>query len=74
MSSEFGDKITTAMAADAAPALILGNASNKYDYEGKLRKLDEIWENTDLKEEDFVSSYLDSLATDDGLYGIPSVS
>ncbi len=71
MSSEFGDKITTAMAADAAPALILGNASNKYDYEGKLRKLDEIWENTDLKEEDFVSSYLDSLSTDDGLYGIP---
>ena len=71
MSSEFGDKITTAMAADAAPALILGNAADKYTYDGKLRKLDEIWDNTDIKKEDFVSSYLDSLSTDDGLYGVP---
>ena len=71
MSSEFRDKITTAMAADAAPALILGNAADKYTYDGKLRKLDEIWYNTDIKKEDFVSSYLDSLSTDDGLYGVP---
>ena len=71
MSSEFGDKITTAMAADAAPTLILGNAADKYTYDGKLRKLDEIWDNTDIKKEDFVSSYLDSLSTDDGLYGVP---
>lgn len=71
MSSEFGDKITTAMAADAAPALILGNAADKYTYDGKLRKLDEIWDNTDIKKEDFVSSYLNSLSTDDGLYGVP---
>ena len=48
MSSEFRDKITTAMAADAAPALILGNAADKYTYDGKLRKLDEIWDNTDI--------------------------
>ena len=59
------------MAADAAPALILGNAADKYTYDGKLRKLDEIWDNTDIKKEDFVSSYLDSLSTDDGLYGVP---
>ena len=71
MSSEFRDKITTAMAADAAQALILGNAADKYTYDGKLRKLDEIWDNTDIKKEDFVSSYLDSLSTDDGLYGVP---
>ena len=71
MSSEFRDKITTAMAADAAPALILGNAADKYTYDGKLRKLDEIWDNTDIKKEDFVYSYLDSLSTDDGLYGVP---
>ena len=71
MSSEFRDKITTAMAADAAPALILGNAADKYTYDGKLRKLDEIWDNTDIKKEDFVFSYLDSLSTDDGLYGVP---
>ena len=71
MSSEFRDKITTAMAADAAPALILGNAADKYTYDGKLRKLYEIWDNTDIKKEDFVSSYLDSLSTDDGLYGVP---
>ena len=40
-----------AMAADAAPALILGNAADKYTYDGKLRKLDEIWDNTDIKKE-----------------------
>lgn len=71
ISSEFGDKITTAMAADAAPALILTGASGKYDYEGKVRCLDDIWEKTDMKEEDFIASYLDSLSTEDGLYGIP---
>lgn len=71
ISSEFSDKIVTAMAADTAPALILGGASSKYDYEGKLRCLDEIWDNTDLKKENFVSSYLDSLSMEDGLYGIP---
>jgi multiple sugar transport system substrate-binding protein len=71
ISSEFSDKITTAMAADAAPALILSSPSGKYDYEGKVRRLDDIWENTDLEESDFVASYLDSLSTEDGLYGIP---
>ena len=55
-SSEFGDKITTAMAADAAPALILTGASGKYDFEGKVRCIDDIWEKTDMKEEDFISS------------------
>ena len=47
-SSEFGDKITTAMAADAAPALILTGASGKYDYEGKVRCISDIWEKTDM--------------------------
>lgn len=70
-TSEFNDKIVTALAADAAPALILTNAAAKYDYEGKIVCLDDIWEKTDLKKENFVGSYLDSLSTDKGLYGIP---
>ena len=71
ISSEFGDKIVAAMAADAAPALILTNASGKYDYEGKVRQIDDIWEKTDMDEEDFISSYLTPLETEEGLFGIP---
>lgn len=71
ISSEFGDKVTAAMAANAAPALILTGASGKYDYEGKVRNLDDIWDKIDMEKEDFVSSYLESLSMDDGLYGIP---
>ena len=71
MMADFRDKITPAMAAHKAPALILGSCSEKYTYEGQVRKMDDIFEKTDLKEENFISSYLDSLRTDDGLYGIP---
>ena len=70
-TSEFNDKIVTALAADAAPALILTNAASKYDFEGKVVCMDDIWDKTSMKKEDFVSSYLDSLSTEDGLYGIP---
>ena len=70
-TADFRDKITPAMAADKVPALILGSCSEKYLYEGEVRNLDDIWENTDLKEEDFIPSYLDAMKTDTGLYGIP---
>ncbi|WP_408072627.1 extracellular solute-binding protein [Butyrivibrio sp. JL13D10] len=70
-TSDFRDKITPAMAANKVPALILGSCSEKYLYEGEIRNLDNIWSDTGMKEADFMTSYLDSLKTEDGLYGIP---
>ena len=70
-TSDFRDKIIPAMAANKVPALILGSCSEKYLYEGEIRNLDNIWKDTGMKEADFMTSYLDSLKTEDGLYGIP---
>lgn len=71
ISSDFGNKFVTSMAAGAGPDLILSSAAGKYSYEGQLADVSDIWDNTTLNKEDFVPTYLDACATDDGLYGIP---
>lgn len=71
ISSDFNSQFFTAMAADAGPDMILTWSALKYNFTDQLTGIDDIWEKTDLKKENFMSTYLEATSQEDTLYGIP---
>ena len=71
ISPSFADQFATAMAANEGPTMILSNAASKFSYESQIVAMDDIWDKTELKKEDFMDTYLSALTTDDGLFGLP---
>lgn len=71
ISPEFNNQFFTAMAANAGPDMILTWSALKYNFAGQLSPIDDIWEKTDLKKDDFMSTYLDATSQDNSLCGIP---
>ena len=65
------EKITTAIASDTCPNLHLGMASGQYAMDKVYLPIDDIWDNTQLKKEDFVPDILEKCYYDGKLYGIP---
>ena len=70
-TTSFSDMLQTSLPTGEAADLILLGPDNLSQYEGYIRPIDDIFENTSLKREDFASSYLDLAVRDDVLYGIP---
>ncbi len=71
ISSDFNSQFFTAMAADAGPDMILTWSALKYNFTDQLTSIDDIWEKTDLKKENFMNTYLEATSQEDTLYGIP---
>ena len=71
INPEFLTKISAAFAGDQGPDFILAPSVFKDQYTDYLIDLNEIFEDTDLKRENFVESYLDSCTTNDALYVLP---
>ncbi len=65
------EKITTAIASDTCPNLHLGLAAGQYAMDKVYLPIDDIWDNTQLKKEDFVPDILDRCYYNGKLYGIP---
>lgn len=70
-TTSFSDMLQTGLPTGEAADLILMNTNDMTKYDGYLRSLDDIWENTSLKEEDFAESYLSVCKSEDSLYAIP---
>ena len=70
-TTSFGDMLQTALPTGEAADLILLNCNNMNSYEGYLLPIDDIWENTSLKAEDFAAGYMDLATKDGSVYGIP---
>ncbi|HPF86539.1 MAG TPA: extracellular solute-binding protein [Candidatus Limiplasma sp.] len=71
INAEFQTKIAATFAADEGPTMILG-ASNYPDMYGDyLIDMNEIFTETTLVKDDFITSYLDAMSRNGILYGVP---
>ena len=70
-TTSFGDMLQTSLPTKEAADLILLNCNDLNKYGSYLLPLNDIWENTSLKAEDFSGAYLGMAKKDDNLYGIP---
>ena len=70
-TTSFGDMLQTSLPTGEAADLVLQSTNEITRYKSYLRSMDDIWENTGLKEEDFSPAYLSMCYNDDTLYAIP---
>ena len=70
-TTSFGDMLQTSLPTGEAADLVLLSTNEITRYKSNLRSMDDIWENTGLKEEDFSPAYLSMCYNDDTLYAIP---
>lgn len=71
ISSSFAEKLSTSLPTGEAAPLVLLGAGDRFKYQDYLLDIDDIWENTDLKEDDFNPNTMGAMKIDDKLYGIP---
>ena len=70
-TTSFSDMLQTSLPTGEAAELVLLSTNEITRYKSYLRSMDDIWENTGLKEEDFSPAYLSMCYNDDTLYAIP---
>ncbi len=71
INAEFQTKIAASFAADGGPTIILGASSYADMYSDYLIDMNEIFTATELKKDDFVTSYLDACTRGEILYAVP---
>ena len=71
INADFQTKIAATFAADEGPDMILGAHSYKDTYPDYLIDMNEVFEKTSLKSEDFVQGYLDLCSKNGILYVVP---
>lgn len=69
--SSLQEKLVTAIASNSCPNMYIGSAISEYALDGAYVAIDDIWEKTDLKKEDFDPDILSSCYLDGHLMGIP---
>ena len=70
-TTSFSDMLQTNLPTGEAADLILLNVNDMNKYDGYLRAMDDIFENTSIKKEDFSEAYMSLATKDDQVYGIP---
>ncbi len=71
INAQFLTKIAAAFAGGKAPDMVLGPSSFKDQYPNYLIDMNEVFQATDLKKEDWISSYLDVCSDSNKLYVLP---
>ncbi len=71
INADFQTKIAASFAADEGPDMILGAHSYKDTYPDYLIDMNEVFEKTSLKSDDFIKGYLDLCSKDGVLYVVP---
>jgi len=70
-STSFGDMLQTSLPTKEAADLVLLNCNDLNKYGSYLLPINDIWENTTLKAEDFSEAYLGMAKMGEDLFGIP---
>ncbi len=71
ISSSFAEKLSTSLpTGDASPLILMGNG-DRFKYQEYLLPINDIWTNTQLKEEDFNTNSLDTGRIEEDLYSLP---
>lgn len=71
ISSSFAEKLSTALPTGEAAPLVLLGAADRYSYQEYLLDINDIWDKTSLKEEDFNANAMSAMKIDEDLYSIP---
>lgn len=71
INASFQEKIASAFAGDEGPDMVLGAHSYKDTYPDYIIDMNEIFEKTSLKKEDFITGYLDLCSKNGILYVVP---
>jgi multiple sugar transport system substrate-binding protein len=71
ISSNFSDQLTSALAAGTGPALVLMSNAMRYQFDGYLQDMSDVFEKTGLDQSDFIQSYLDYCKDGDAMYLVP---
>ena len=67
----FAEKLSTSLPTGEAAPLVLLGAADRFGYQEYLLDINDIWENTSLKETDFNENAMSAMKIDDDLYSIP---
>ena len=71
ISSSVAEKLSTSLPTGEAAPLVLLGAADRFGYQEYLLDINDIWENTSLKETDFNENAMSAMKIDDDLYSIP---
>lgn len=71
ISANFSDQLTSALAAGTGPALVLMSNAMRYQYDGYLQDVSDVFEQTGMDKSDFIQSYLDYCMDGDAMYLVP---
>lgn len=71
ISSSFAEKLSTALPTGEAAPLVLLGAADRFTYQEYLLDINDIWDNTTLKENDFNANAMSAMKIGDDLYSIP---
>jgi multiple sugar transport system substrate-binding protein len=72
ITASFGEMMQTALPTGQAADLVLNGGVEGFNtYDGYFVDIGDIWDNTSLEKEDFLSSYLDMCYKDGVQYGVP---
>ena len=71
ISSSFSDQLTSALAAGTGPALVLMSNAMRYQFDGYLQDVSDVFAKTGLDQADFIQSYLDYCKDGEAMYLVP---
>ncbi len=71
INAEFQEKFAAACAANQGPDMVLGANNYKFLFQDYLIDMNEAFNSTSLKREDFVPSFMEACSLDDELYVLP---
>lgn len=71
ISSDLDSQLSTALAAGAGPTMLLSSSAYRFTYGEYMQDISDVFDRTDLNEEDFIGSYLDYCSEGDKLYFVP---
>lgn len=71
ISADFDSQLSTAFAAGSGPTMMLSSSAYRFTYGDYMQNVSDIFEKTDLNQDDFIQSYLDYCSEDDYMYFVP---
>ncbi len=71
ISADFDSQLSTALAGNAGPTMILSSSAYRFTYGDYMQDVSDIFETTNLDKSDFIQSYLDYCSEGDALYFVP---
>lgn len=71
ISPSFTEQLSSALAANSGPALVLFSTAFRFQYADYLKDISDIFDVTGMDKSDFIQSYLDYCSEGDALYLLP---